>query len=464
VSSFPKGFVWGVAAAAYQIEGGAGLEGRGDSIWDPHGRRGAIANGDVADVGCDQFHRYAEDAELIAKMGAKVYRLSVSWPRVLPDGTGKVNEAGLAYYDRLIDALLARGVHPWVTLFHWDYPAALQRRGGWLNPESPAWFEEYTRVVVKRVSDRVTHWMTINEPQVFISAGHLVGVHPPSLKLDKADTLRAVHHTLLAHGRSVRAIREVAKKPPTIGWASATRTYLPISDRAEDVETARERTYTVSDKGEWTFCDALYCDPILKGAYPESMQATFGRDMVRPGPGEMATIAEPTDFLGINVYWGFPVKRDGSGAIVETAKPMGFASTMLGWPVTPSVMYWAPKFLGERYKKPMYITENGCAGMDWVHVDGAVHDAHRVDFLTRYLGELRRGVAAGNDVRGYLHWSVMDNFEWTEGFRMRFGLIHVDYATGKRTPKDSSHWYAKVIQTNGASIPESGVPLAEWRA
>jgi beta-glucosidase len=396
-------------------------------------------------------------------MGAKVYRASVSWPRVMPDGIGTVNDAGLAYYDRLVDALLERGVTPWLTLFHWDYPLALQQRGGWLSADSPKWFEDYARVVVARLSDRVTHWMTINEPQVFLSAGHLMGVHPPSLRLERPDMLRAIHHTLLAHGRAVRAIREVAKRPPTIGWATATRTYLPVSDAPADIEAARRRTFTVTGTGEWTFNDALYADPIHKGAYPAEMHTIFGADMPRIAPGDMETIASPTDFLGINVYFGLPVRAGADGAAVDVPKPMGYPSTMIPWQVTPSVMHWAPRFLHERYRVPMYITENGCAGMDWVHADGKVHDAHRVDFLTRYLRELRGSIAAGADVRGYLHWSVMDNFEWSEGFRMRFGLIHVDYATLARTPKDSYHWYAKVIATNGGEIPETVAPMAEWR-
>ena len=464
MSSFPSGFVWGVAAAAYQVEGAAREGGRGDSVWDPFCRRpGAVANSENPEIGGDQYHLYREDAALISAMGARVYRASVSWSRILPEGTGAINEPGLDYYDRLVDALLAAGVTPWLTLFHWDYPLALQRRGGWLNPEAPKWFEDYTRIVVDRLSDRVTHWMTINEPQVFISAGHLVGVHPPSLKLERPDALRAIHHTLVAHGRAVRAIREVAKKPATIGWATATRTYLPATESEADIAAARAKTFTVTDKGEWTFNDALYADPIIKGAYPKEMLSLFGADMPRIAPGDMETIAEPTDFLGINVYFGIPVKAGPDGAAVELSKPLGPPSTMIPWQVTPSVMYWAPRFLHERYGVPMHITENGCAGMDWVHIDGKVHDAHRIDFLSRYLRDLRRSIAWGADVRGYLHWSVMDNFEWSEGFRMRFGLIFVDYATRARTPKDSYHWYAKVIASNGAHIPETVAPMAEWR-
>lgn len=463
--SFPKGFVWGVAAASYQIEGAAGVDGRGPSVWDPFARRaGAVANSEHPETGCDQYHRYREDAALIGDLGAKVYRTSVSWPRVMPDGAGDVNDKGLAYYDRLVDALLERGVTPWLTLFHWDYPLALQRRGGWLHPDSPRWFEDYARVVVERLSDRVTHWMTINEPQVFISAGHLMGVHPPSLRLERGDVLRAIHHTLLAHGRCVGAIREVAKRPPVIGWASATRTYIPASDGPADIEAARKRTFTVTDHGEWTFNDGLYCDPILKGRYPEEMHALFGSDMPRAGAEDMRTISAKTDFLGINVYWGFPVRHVEGSPAQDVPKPWGPPMTMLHWPVTPSVMEWSMRFLHERYGVPMYITENGCAGMDWVHADGRVHDAHRIDFLARYLRGLRRAIRAGADVRGYLHWSVMDNFEWSEGFRQRFGLIHVDIATGTRTPKDSYAWYRSVIASHGATVPEDVAPMAEWRS
>ncbi len=453
--AFPSDFLWGVAASAYQIEGGHDADGKGPSIWDEHCRTpGAIANGDTGDVSCDHYHRYREDVGLMGELGVGAYRLSVSWPRVLPEGTGKVNEAGLGFYDRLVDALLERGIEPWVTLFHWDYPAALQARGGWQSPDSPAWFAEYAGVVVDRLSDRVTRWMTINEPQVYLGAGHLMGVHPPLLRLARPDLLRAIHHALLAHGRAVEVIRERAKRAPRVGWAPVCVTHYPVSDDAADIEAARARTFCVPDVEEWTFSNAWYSDPVILGHYPEEGLARYGGDMPKVRDAEMRTIAQPLDFYGVNIYFGDPVQAGPDGEPVEVPHPPGRARTMMQWPVTPEALYWGPRFTGERYGLPLYVTENGMAAHDWVHTDGSVHDPSRIDFLRRYLGALGRAIGEGVDVRGYFQWSFMDNFEWTEGYRKRFGLVHVDYATQARTPKDSFRWYRGVIEGGGAGLVE----------
>ena len=454
--AFPPDFLWGVAASSYQIEGAADVDGRGRSIWDGFCRApGATKNGDTGEVACDHYHRYEEDVALMGELGVGAYRLSVSWPRVLPHGVGKVNEKGLAFYDRLVDALLARGIEPWVTLFHWDYPAALQERGGWQNPESPEWFAEYTRVVVERLSDRVTHWMTINEPQVYLGAGHLVGVHPPLLKLQRPELLRAIHHALVAHGRSAQTIREHAKKTPLVGWAPVCVTHYPATDAPADVDAARARTNSVPDVPEWTFSNTWYSDPAVLGHYPEDGLTRFGSDMPKVPAAEMATINQPLDFFGVNIYFGTPTKMGPDGTPVEARLPEGHPATMMQWPVTPEALYWGPRFVHERYGLPLYVTENGMAAHDWVQSDGAVHDPNRIDFLRRYLLQLRRARTEGVDVRGFFQWSFMDNFEWTEGYRKRFGLVYIDYATQRRIPKDSFRWYQRTIETNGDALDKA---------
>jgi beta-glucosidase len=452
--TFPSEFVWGVAASSYQIEGAARDDGKGASIWDTFCRvPGAVHGGHSGDVACDHYHRSGEDADLIAAVGARAYRLSISWPRVLPEGVGKVNEPGLAFYDRLVDALLERGVEPWITLFHWDYPQALQDRGGWLSPDSPEWFAEYTRVVVDRLSDRVTRWMTINEPQVFITAGWLLGVHAPGLALPRADVLLATHRMLLAHGRSVQTIRERARTPPIVGWAPVCDTHFPASGAPEDEDAARARTFSIIDTKEWAFNNTWYGDPVCLGHYPEDGLRLFGGDAPAPGPGEMETIAQPLDYYGANIYFGTPFAAGDTPVFWSDAHRLpGIGRSMMDWPITPPCLEWGPRFLHERYGLPIAITENGMACHDWVSTDGAVHDPQRIDYLARHLGALRRAIDAGAEVEAYFAWTFMDNFEWTAAYSKRFGLIHVDFETQTRTPKDSYHWYRGVIESNGVGL------------
>ena len=445
---FPKNFVWGVAAAAYQIEGAAAEGGRVPSVWDTFCRKpGAIKDGDTGDVACDHYHRYEEDADLIADLGAKAYRLSIAWPRVM-DLDGTPNEEGLAFYDRLVDALLARGVTPWVTLFHWDFPQHLFERGGWLNRDAVEWFAAYTRVVVDRLSDRVAHWFTLNEPQVFLQLGHGIGEHAPGMKYDTPDLLRCAHHAMMAHGRAVQIIREHGKTPAQVGLAPVGVSSVPATDSAADIEAARRDTFRVGDHDGWLFNTPWFADPALLGHYPEDGLRLHGHHLPRGFEDDLKLIHQPVDFYGCNIYQCLSVKAGPDGDPVPVPQPTGGPQTMFRWPVTPDALYWGPKFLAERYGLPVYVTENGCAGMDWVHLDGKVHDAHRVDFLHRYLAAMQRAAEEGIDVRGYFQWSIMDNFEWSEGYQLRFGIIHVDYATQKRVPKDSYHWYQKVIAAN----------------
>lgn len=455
----PEQFVWGVASAAYQVEGAAGVDGRSPSVWDDFSTTpGKVFDGHTGAVACDSYHRIGEDVDLIAGLGAKGYRLSISWPRVLPEGTGAVNKAGLDYYDRLVDGLLARGVDPWVTLFHWDMPSCLYRRGGWLNRDCASWFAEYSRAVVERLSDRVTHWFTLNEPQIFLGLGHNEGTHAPGLKLSRKDVLLATHHALLSHGHAAKVIRAHAKKAPRIGCAPVGNLKSPATETAADIEAARQATFSVPAEG-WTFNYTWYCDPMLAGRYPEDGLKLFGSDAPTPHAGDMETIHQPMDFFGVNIYSSEIVRAGPDGKPQTVKRGPGYPITMFRWPVQPDALYWGPRFLQERYKLPVVITENGLASMDWVHADGKVHDPGRIDFLHRYLSELRRAIADGVDVRGYFHWSIMDNFEWAEGYALRFGLVYVDYQKGERIPKDSYHWYKGVIESNGRNLSRSPQPL-----
>jgi len=449
-SPFPQNFTWGAATASYQIEGAAHEEGRGLSVWDTMCRQeGRIARGQSGDVACDHYHCYREDVALMKQIGLKAYRLSLSWPRIIPDGNGEVNAKGLAFYDRLIDELLAAGIEPWVTLFHWDFPHALYCQGGWLNRQSVDWFARYTEVVVKKLSDRVRHWMVFNEPQCFIGLGHKIGMHAPGDKLALADVLRAAHHVLLAQGRAVQTIREHAQLAPVIGCALASPISIPASDSPADIEAARQHMMGFGD--EWTWNTTWWADPVSFGHYPEDGLRKYHKDAPQIQPGDMETIRQPLDFFGVNIYSGIVI-RAGANGHENVKMPEGWPVTAMNWEVQPKSLYWGPRFLFERYKLPMVITENGMALTDWRSVDGQVRDPLRIDFLERYLTALGQAIRDGVDIRGYFLWSLMDNFEWAEGYRPRFGIIHVDYPTGTRTMKDSARWYSEVIAQNGANL------------
>jgi beta-glucosidase len=454
-ATFPPDFTWGVATASYQIEGGHDADGKGPSVWDAFCQTpGKIHEGHRGDVACDHYHRLEEDVALMKALGVRAYRLSFSWPRLMPEGEGKVNAAGLAFYDRLVNALLAAGIEPWVTLFHWDYPLALQRRGGWLNPRSPDWFAAYARVVVDHFSDRVKNWMTLNEPQCFIGLGLEVGYHAPGLKLALPEILLAGHHALLAHGRAVRVIREHGKQAATIGWAPVGVVAMPHDETSPaDIEAARAATFAIPDVN-WCrlWNNTLWGDPVVLGRYPDEAHRSFGSALPRATAEELAVISSPIDFYGANIYNGQTYRAGPDGAPEKTdADAPGFPQSLYNWKRKERSLYWGPRYLHERYKLPVVITENGVSCHDWVDLDGEARDPQRIDFTRRYLRELRRAIADGVDVRGYFHWSFMDNFEWQEGYKQRFGLVHVDYGTLRRTPKSSYHWYARVIAANGSS-------------
>jgi len=448
---FSPHFVWGAAAAAYQIEGAAFTDGRGPSIWDTFTREpGRIFDGHTGDVACDHYHRWAEDVALMQALGLRAYRLSLAWPRVLPTGTGPANEAGLAFYDRLVDGLLAAGIEPWVTLYHWDLPQALEDRGGFLNPDFPRWFADYTALVVARLGDRVRHWMTFNEPPCSIGLGLQEGKHAPGLRLPFADCLLGAHHLLLAHGRAVQALRAGSRRPAHISIAFTGRERIPATESPADIEAARRAYYACTERAMWNI--SWWADPVLLGHYPEDGLRAFAADLPRIADGDLALISQPIDFFAYNCYSGWLVRAGPGGEPEDVPGGWGIGNPRgtLPWlSLAPAAPYWAARFHHERYGKPVVFTENGFCNTDFVHLDGQVHDPQRIDFLRRYLGGVRRAVDEGVPVAGYFYWSILDNFEWAEGYKDRFGLVHVDYQTQRRTPKDSYYWYRDFIRAGG---------------
>lgn len=449
--AFRDDFAWGSASSSYQIEGAADANGKGPSVWDAFCKVDkAIHGGHTGEVACDHVRLFRDDVKMMQELGIKAYRLSISWPRVLPDGIGNVNESGVRFYLELIDALNEAGIEPWVTLFHWDYPLTLQRRGGWLNPLSPVWFEEYTQLMASRLAGRVTKWMTFNEPQVFIELGHADGKHAPGLRLPLAERLAAVHNVLLSHGRSVRTIREHTREPVQIGWAPVGKVEFPLTDSPADIEAARKSTMSVAPNHIWN--NVWYADPIYFGHYPEEGLRAYADAVPKFDPKDMQVIQQPIDFYGLNIYTGSAVVAGPEGQAVVQPVPPGFPQTTFRWNVMPESLRWGPRFHYERYKSPIVITENGMACVDWEDLSGRVRDPQRIDFTRRYLLQLAKAIQDGVDIRGYFHWSIMDNFEWAEGYKERFGLVHVDFKTQKRTPKDSAYWYREVIRSNGMSL------------
>lgn len=440
-------FVYGVAASSYQIEGALDADGRGPDVWDMFCRQpGRVREGHDASIACAHYDRWAGDVALIADLGVDAYRLSISWPRVLPEGVGRVEPRGLDFYERVVDALLERGVQPWVTLFHWDYPLALFHRGGWLNRDSARWFGDYADHVAARLGDRVKHWMTLNEPQCFLGLGHSMGRHAPGLRLGAAEVLRATHHALMAHGDATRAVR--ARSPGArVGWAPVAWITYPARDEEALVAEARRRTFGFDPQLEaWTFNNVWYADAVLRGSYPEEAWRRLGALVPDVRPGDMERMSPAIDFYGMNYYHGSPVHEASDAPVLLPRRPRGHAETMMGWSVDEDGLRWGMRFLHERYGLPLVVTENGIANMDWVHADGSVSDPQRVDYLRRHLGAVARARAEGVPVEGYFHWSILDNFEWELGYSRRFGLVYVDFETQRRTPKASYHAYRELLR------------------
>lgn len=443
---FCKDFLWGAASAAHQIEGAYLEDGKGMGIWDTFEQKtGYIIRNENGNVACDHYHRYREDVAIMKELGLKSYRFSVSWPRVMPEGYGTVNEKGLQFYIDLVNELTEAGIEPMVTLFHWNLPTAIYELGGWENPQVVDWFEQYTDVVTTALGKKVKYWMTFNEPQLFIGAGLNAGVFAPFEKKSTEALMRISKNVYLAHGKAVRIIRKNCQNS-IVGMAPTGEIVIPRDMNAESIERARKLSFSMK-KESFTSSITWWSDPIFFGKIPEDAQAIFGECLPVLTEEEWKIVTEPLDFYGFNIYQGLK-DLDSTEEYGPYAYP-GSPKTSMDWNVTPEVLYWSCRFLYERYGKPIMITENGMSSFDWVSLDGKVHDPNRIDFLHRYLRSIKDAVLEGIPVLGYQYWSIMDNFEWINGYDKRFGLVYVDYRTQKRTIKDSAYWYRDVIATNG---------------
>jgi beta-glucosidase len=432
----PAGFRLGTSTAAYQIEGAATEDGRGPSIWDTFcAQEGRIADGSSGDVACDHYHRFAEDVALMKRLGAGGYRFSLSWPRIQPTGAGAPNEKGLDFYDRLIDCLLEAGVQPMVTLYHWDLPQALEDDGGWLNRTTIDRFADFAAIVGDRYADRVEHWIPVNEPNVATLLGHATGTHAPGRTM-MFEALPVAHHLLLGHGRAAIALR--AAGATSVGCANNHAPMWPASDDEADV-------------GATKLFDALwngmYVEPMLLGRYPVDLLPLLEDAIV---DGDMATIRQPLDFYGVNYYNPMKIAAAGEESEMpfEFRELLGYPTTDFGWPVVPDALREWLIILRARYRAalpPIMITESGCSYGAGPDENGVVDDQARIDYLEGHLNAVAAAVRRGVDVRGYYTWSLLDNFEWAEGYTQRFGLVHVDFETQRRTPKRSFEWYAALI-------------------
>lgn len=447
---FAKDFVWGAATSSYQIEGTGRDSGKGQNIWDVFTKEpGRVYEGHTGDIACDHYHRFREDVAYMKELGLKGYRFSIDWSRVLPEGTGKVNEKGIDFYNALIDELLEQGIEPYITLYHWELPYEIYKRGGWMNPEIVEWFGQYARLVAERFSDRVKYFFTLNEPQCFVCLGFLQGCHAPGVKAPLRDTFEMAHNALKAHGRAVQMLRAYGKQNVQIGYAPTSGMCYPEKETPKDIEAARKALFALPDDlSNWTWNVSWWSDPVILGKYPEEGMKKYEKYLPVITDKDMKLISQPIDFYGQNIYNGRCIRMGTDGRPEEVRRPAGFPKTATNWPVTPEALYWGPKFLYERYRKPIYITENGMACHDTVSQDGKVHDPNRIDFLARYLKNLKRA-AEEIDIRGYFQWSLMDNFEWDKGYAERFGIIYVDFETQERIWKDSAYWYRDLIRRNG---------------
>lgn len=450
---FRDDFVWGVAASAYQIEGKEEGDGAGRMIWDAFIEEGRIADGKNAEVTCDHMHRYPEDFKLMRLLGIKAYRFSVNWSRIMPEGTGKVNEKAITLYRNMIMSMKENGVTPYLTMYHWEFPQALQDRGGWLNEESIQWFGEYAKVIAENFTDICEYIITLNEPECFVGLGHLSGVHAPGKKMEYKETFQIAHNALRAHGQAVINLRKYAKRPIKIGYAPTCSMAYPESNKPEDIEAARKVLFSFYNPiSNWTWNVAWFNDPVFLGKYPEVGLEQFKEYLPEITEEDMKLISQPIDFMGQNIYNGYIIRAGADGEPEFVPLPEGLPKTAAGWPVNPECLYWGIKFIYDRYKLPIYITENGMSCHDIVSRDGQVHDPNRITFLDRYLSALQCANDEGVDIRGYFLWTFLDNFEWEKGFSERFGIVHVDFATQKRIAKDSAYWYQKVIESNGKTL------------
>jgi beta-glucosidase len=444
---FPADFRWGVSTSAYQVEGAVAEDGRGPSIWDTFSHEpDRIGDGSTGDVACDHYHRWSQDTLLMSQLGVNAYRFSIAWPRIQPTGEGAANPPGVAFYDRLVDTLLSYGIDPVATLFHWDLPLALQDKGGWQSRDTAARLGEYAGLLGEALGDRVKLWVTLNEPFIHLALGHLLGLHAPGIA-GTGDLLSVAHHQLLGHGLATAALRH---HHPDARVAVANN-YTPVwpvgtdgtRDSASDADRAAASVYDALH-------NRLFTDPLLLGRYPDGIEALATGDVDAVVlDGDLAVIAAPLDVLGVNYYQptGIGAPDEDSPVPFDLRQVSGFPSTDFGWPVVPDGLREVLVALHERYPgaPPIWVTENGCAYDVPPDPDGSIVDSDRIRFLDGHLRAVRWAMDAGVDVRGYFHWSLLDNWEWAEGFTKRFGLVHVDYATQVRTPKASFAWYRDLI-------------------
>ena len=442
MAQFPETFRWGVATAAYQIEGAVREDGRGESIWDRFCHTpGKIKNGETGDIACDHYHLYPQDIQLMQEMGLRNYRFSIAWPRILPSGRGQVNAAGLDFYERLVDALLKAGIEPFVTLYHWDLPQALQDEvGGWVSRETSAAFANYADVVSRRLGDRVKYWITLNEPWVSSFVGHELGTHAPGIQ-DSRTAWQVSHNLLLGHGLAVPVLRANGNPDTRVGITLSLTPVEPATDSEEDRQLVQAAD---GKQNRW------FLDPVFRGSYPQDVLDRLARENILPTieAGDNAIIARPVDFLGLNYYYRTILHRHPDGGI-QMVQPEGAEITTMGWEVYPPGLHTLLSRMHNEYHVPaIYITENGTAFSDTLGPDGAVHDPRRLSYLREHFLQAQQAISEGVPLLGYFVWSLMDNFEWAHGYTPRFGTVYVDYPTQRRIVKDSGHWYSQVIAEN----------------
>ena len=439
---FPSGFLWGCATASYQVEGAVNEDGRKPSIWDTFSHTpGKTHDGDTGDVADDFYHLYKEDIQTLKGLGCKGFRLSIAWSRVFPDGTGQPNPKGLDFYNRLVDELLANGIEPYVTLFHWDLPQALPN--GWQSRDTSKAFADYAGYVAKHLSDRVHHFFTTNEFVCFTDLGYKIGQFAPGLKLGDAEVNQIRHHGILAHGLGIQAVRANAKSGTKVGLAENANVYIPIIETKEHIEAARKAT---------RIGNAPFLTPVMEGKYPEEYLQKEGANAPKVEAGDMKAIGSPLDFVGLNVYTADYVRADASNPLgyeIEE-RPASYPHMASPWiDIAPESLYWAIRNPGDIWKaKEFYITENGCSSDDVINAAGQVEDTDRVMYLRNHVTQMHRAATEGYPIKGYFLWSLLDNFEWADGYSKRFGICYVDFKTQKRTPKQSAEWYREVIKHN----------------
>lgn len=446
--AFRDDFIWGVATSSIQIEGYPTADGGGESVWDEFCRKdGAVAYGDNAQIACDSYHRYREDIDIIVSMGLKNYRMSTSWARIDPKGDGNWNMAGLEYYDRVVDYCLEKDIRVWMTLHHWELPQVLENEGGWLNAKTADAFERFAAMMAEYFKGRVNDYITINEIECILGLGYDQGLHAPGKKLSIDELFTVWKNLMLAHGKAGRAVKN-ADKNAQIGLVTTGRLCWPRETK--DEEATKCEMFALHDD-DWTFTHNVVMDAACFGKLFTDKGTRLDELAAKVTAEEWETMHFPPDFVGLNLYNGHEICADENGEPVYTQRYAGYPRTSLKWPVTPRIMDDSVGYVYERYKRPIIITECGLACCDWVHLDGKVHDADRIDFLHRYLAALKSCTDRA-DIRGFFHWSLLDNFEWHSGYTERFGLVYVDYPTGTRTLKDSACWYAKTAAENGKEL------------